>query len=296
MIHTDWKRTVPLPATARLTWHETETYPREIPLEEFYVLLGIPSTRDLLPYLVAHMVMTQNGEAVVEGKATTIGTPVDGLSLIRVRSAVDAVVAGSGTLVHDDVTASLPDAEIARRMVEGRPPRLLVALVASTLAWDAKIFGKRFFSDGRFDKLVLTGTRPTDEEIRAVEGRGVEVARISSGPDGRPQTAAVLRALAGRGVGAAVCEGGPHFLPSLFAVRAIREYFLTTSPLLTGDPQAPRPVTGAVSAAGARVLLSRMSRYEHEFRDPETGARLVEAFERFRVVYPESSPPGSPSR
>jgi hypothetical protein len=34
------------------------------------------------------------------------------------------------------------------------------------------------------------------------------------------------------------------------------------------------------------VLLSRLSRYEYEFRDPSTGAALAEAYDRFRVVYP----------
>jgi hypothetical protein len=34
------------------------------------------------------------------------------------------------------------------------------------------------------------------------------------------------------------------------------------------------------------VWLSRISRYEHDFDDPVTGARLIEGFDRFRVIYP----------
>jgi hypothetical protein len=34
------------------------------------------------------------------------------------------------------------------------------------------------------------------------------------------------------------------------------------------------------------VLLSRISRYEHDFQDPGTDARLIEAFDRFRVISP----------
>ncbi|HKV44273.1 MAG TPA: dihydrofolate reductase family protein [bacterium] len=289
-----WKRTVPLPATVRLAWHEAEPHPREIPLAEFYASLTWPSLRTPLPYLVAHMVMTQNGEAVVEGKAATIGTSVDGLALTRVRSAVDAVVVGSGTLIHDDVTAVLPDTEVARRNARGRPPRLLVAVVATTLDWDAAVLDKRFFSAAGFDKLVVTGTRATGEEIRAVEARGGAVVRVPSGPDGRPQIAAVLGVLAGYGATTAVCEGGPRFLQSLVAAGAIREYFLTTSPMVTGDPQVPRPIGGPVGAPGVRVLLSRISRHEHDFRDPGSAAPLTEAFERFRVVYsggPRDAPP-----
>jgi hypothetical protein len=59
--------------------------------------------------------------------------------------------------------------------------------------------------------------------------------------------------------------------------------------MLTGEAQAPRPVTGAASGGGSPVLLSRVSRYEHDFHDPGTGARLMESFERFRVIYQEGS-------
>jgi len=288
MSRSDWKRTVPLPATVRLVWHEAEPCPRDILLDAFYRPLDIPASDGTPPYMVANMVMTQNGEATVEGKATTIGTRVDGAALTRVRSAVDAVLIGVGTLIHDDVTAGLPDAEVERRIAQGRAPRLLAVVVASSLHWDAGVFARRFFGDSGFDKLVLTGIAdPAD--TRAVERRGVEVVRVPAGPTGRPQIGAVMSALAARGVRSAVCEGGPRFLPSLFAARVLREYFLTTSPLLTGEAQAPRPVMAAAAGDGSPVLLSRVSRHEHQFQDPGTGARLVESFERFRVIYREDS-------
>lgn len=289
MSRPDWKRTVPLPPTVRLAWHEADPFPRDIPLDAFYRSLGIPASHGSPPYMVANMVMTQNGEATVEGKATTIGTAVDGVALARVRSAVDAVVSGVGTLIHDDVTAGLPEAEVQRRIAQGRAPRLLAVVVASSLRWDAGVFARRFFGDSRFDKLVVVGGGAGPAETRAVERHGVEVLRVPSGPTGRPQIDAVMRALAARGVRSAVCEGGPRFLPSLFAARVLREYFLTTSPMLTGEEQAPKPVRGAVSADGSPVFLSRMSRHEHEFQDPGTGAGLMESFERFRVIYPEDS-------
>jgi hypothetical protein len=127
----DWKRTVPLPTTVRLAWHASESFPRLVPLDDLYDSLGWPVGSGDVPYLVANMVMTQNGEATIDGKASPIGTAVDGLVLTRLRRAADAVLSGSGTLVHDDVTAALPEAEARRRAAEGRSPRQLVAVVAS---------------------------------------------------------------------------------------------------------------------------------------------------------------------
>jgi len=290
MTQTDWKRTVPLPSAIRLAWHEAETSPRDVPLADLYTDLRFPAGAATLPYLVANMVMTQNGEATVRGKATTIGTAVDGLILTRLRAAADAVLVGSGTLVHDDVTAVLPEAEVARRIAAGRPPRLLVAVVASSLSWDVGVFARRFFADPRFDKLVLTGQVAAPDRVRAVEERGAEVVRVvASEARGRPSVLGILEILGARGVRSIVCEGGPRFLPSLFAAQVVREYFLTTSPMLTGDPSVPRPIFASVTRADAGVRLSRLSRYEHEFHDPLTGARLVEAFDRFRVIYPAAS-------
>ncbi len=160
-------------------------------------------------------------------------------------------------------------------------------LSSPSLSFREEVFSRKFFTDPRFDKVVLTGPAATRERIRAVEAHGVEVVRVAaSGEDGRPSVLAVLEALGARGVRAVASESGPRFLPSLFAARVVREYFLTTSPMITGDLDVPRPVSGSVTPAGTPVLLSRISRYEHDFQDPGTGARLIEAFDRFRIIYP----------
>ena len=137
MTYPDWRRSVPLPPSVRLSWHEASPFPRDIPLSDLYASLFFPRTGDFWPYVVANMVMTQNGEATVRGKATTIGTAVDGLALTRLRSAVDAVISGSGTLLRDDVTAALPEPVAAARQAAGRSARLLAVVFASTLNWGA---------------------------------------------------------------------------------------------------------------------------------------------------------------
>ena len=277
---------MPLPPSVRLVWHETEAYPREVPTGELYGHLEFPPSAGPLPYVVGNMIMTQNGEATVEGKSVTIGTRVDGLVLTRLRAATDAVLMGAGTLAAEDVTGVLPDAEAARRTAAGRPPRLLIALLASQLAWADDILSRRFFTEPRLDKVILTGEAARAEHIRRVEALGVEVVRIPSDSTGRPDIVKALGILAARGVRCLVSEGGPRVLASLFRARAVREYFLTTSPLVTASPRAPRPI-GEVSDREEALLLSRVSRYEYEFQDPRTLARLVESYDRFRVVYPE---------
>jgi len=232
------------------------------------------------------MVMTLNGEATIEGRAAAIGTPVDGLVLTRLRAQADVVLSGVGTVLAEDFTAVLPDADAARRTAAGRSPRLLAAVLATTLGWDAGALSRRFFTDPRFDRLVITGVRAAAEDIRRLEDRGIGVARVASAPDGRPDPVAALRLLHERGARLVVSEGGPRILAGFLLARVVREYFQTTSPLATGAPDALRPIMGDVTIEDRPVLLSRVSRYEYTFDDPTSGARLVEAYERFRVVYP----------
>lgn len=288
-----WKRSLALPAAVRLLWHESEPHPRDIPLEELYADLCFPRPEGSLPYLVANMVMTQNGEAAVQGRASTIGTPVDGIVLTRVRSAADALLTGSGTVVAEDVTAALPASEAARRKGSGRPPSLLAAVLAGRLDWDDRVLSRRFFTDPGFQRLIITGEHAPPDAVRRLKARGLEVARVRSTPEGQPDPLAALELLAGRGARVVVSEGGPRLLGSLLRARLVREYFLTTSPFATGDPGAPRPVAGPVTRGDGPLLLERISRYEQEFRDPATGARLIESYDRFRVVYPEQALAGS---
>ena len=281
-----WKRTLSLPPTVRLVWHVDEAHPREVPLDEFYARLDVPPGRDGFPAVIANMVMTHNGEATIDGKASPIGTPVDRFALGRLRTSADVLFSGAGTMLAEDVSAVMPEAEAARRVAAGRPPRLFVALLATDLRWGDEVLARRFFTDARFDRLLIVGDRPSPEHVRRVEALGVEVARVDAGPDGRPSVAAALRLLGRRSARLVLTEGGPRVLASLLRERLVVDYFLTTSPLATGDPRALRPIGADVTLHGRPLLLSRVSRYEYAFRDPSTGAALIEAYDRFRVVYP----------
>ena len=284
----DWKRTVPLPESVRIVWHESDPFPRDVALDAFYSDLTFPSPSDGLPYLVANMVMTQNGEAAVDGRAYPIGTRVDGLALTRLRVATDATLTGIGTVLAEDVTAVLPEAEAARRVAAGRPPRVLVAVVASALAFGPDVLSRRMFTDPRFDRLVVASGRAAPADVAGLQQRGIEVVRVASTADGRADLREALRALGRRGVRSIVTEGGPTLLTGLLRDRLVREYFLTTEPYVMGGAAAPRPVAGALDGP---VVLSRISRIEHAFSDPATRAPLAEAFDRFRVVYPEAPSP-----
>lgn len=281
-----WKQTLSLPDSVKLVWHASEPYPRDVPLGEFYARLDVPPGPHGLPPIIANMVMTQNGEATIDGKAAPIGTPVDRFILGRLRVSADVLLTGAGTMLAEDVTALVPDGDVPRRTAAGRPPHPLGALLATEIAWTDDVLARRFFTEPRFERLIITGSRPTAEQVRRLEARGVEVVRVEADPDGRPNARAAVQALGARGARLILTEGGPRVLASLLRARLVVDYFLTTSPLVTGEPHALVPIGADVTVNGRPPRLSRRSRYEYGFRDPETGAPLIEAYDRFRVVYP----------
>ena len=67
----------------------------------------------------------------------------------------------------------------------------------------------------------------------------LEVVRLAD-----PSPAAVFADLRARGVRALLCEGGPTLNCALLAAGVVDELFLTLSPLLTGNSEAPRIVEG----------------------------------------------------
>jgi riboflavin biosynthesis pyrimidine reductase len=98
------------------------------------------------------------------------------------------------------------------------------------LPWDAGLFA----AAGQ-PVLVYTGS---DADAPAVAA-DLEVVRL-----GDPSPAAALADLRARGVRALLCEGGPTLNRALLAAGLVDELFLTLSPLLAGNADAPRIVEG----------------------------------------------------
>ncbi len=98
------------------------------------------------------------------------------------------------------------------------------------LPWDAGLFAAP-------DQPVLVYTG-SDAEPPGVAAP-LEVVRLED-----PSPARALADLRARGVRALLCEGGPTLNRALLAAGVVDELFLTFSPLLAGNADAPRIVEG----------------------------------------------------
>jgi riboflavin-specific deaminase-like protein len=193
--------------------------------------------------VAACFVSTVDGQATISGRSGPIGSQTDTEMLMRLRTRVDAVMIGAGTMRTERYGRLIDDPHLrARRERIGLPHDPLAVIVSASLdlPWDAPLFT----NPGRV--LILTESDVDPPETTA----SLRVQRSRGGID----LAACLRHLRGeRGIRALLCEGGPSLHGQLQALGLVDELFLTISPKLAGGV-GPRILEGALPAVGRLEL------------------------------------------
>ena len=185
------------------------------------------------PFVYLNVVSSVDGRAAIEGRSQRLGSETDTLLLTELRTLADAVLIGTGTLRAEGYGRLVGNPErVARREAAGRSPTPTAVLLSRSLdvRWDAGLFAAA-------DQPVLVYTE-ADTQAPATAAP-LELIRL---PERTPEAA--LRDLRGRGVRALLCEGGPTLNGALLAAGLVDELFLTLSPLLAGNAEAPRIVEG----------------------------------------------------
>jgi len=180
------------------------------------------------PYVALNMVATIDGRASVEGRTAPISSVADRQVFHALRTRVDAVMVGAGTLRTERYGRLVRDPH-------RRGQRVAAGLAADPLA---------IVVSGRLDL-------PTDLPLLQDPGSRVVVVTASGDSlDGCAARVAYLRAepvdLAGalaalrseHGVRSILCEGGPLLNASLLSAGFVDELFLTTVPKLAGGAGA----------------------------------------------------------
>ena len=205
------------------------------------------------PFVYLNMVASADGRAALGGRTVTLGSEADTLLLTELRALAEAVLIGPGTLRAEGYGKLVGNPErVARRSAAGlaHTPLCVVISRSLDLPWDAGLF-----ASPEQPVLVYTGSEAAPPEIAAP----LEVVRLAD-----PAPAAALRDLRERGVRSLLCEGGPTLNRALLAAELVDELFLTLSPLLAGNRDAPRIVEGDDLPAPAQLALAWVLRHDDE--------------------------------
>jgi riboflavin-specific deaminase-like protein len=192
------------------------------------------------PYLITNFVLTLDGRATIAGRSGPIGSDSDTAMLVGLRTRVDAVMIGAGTMRAERYGRVIGDpAKREAREREGLPGDALMVLVSGRLdlPWDAPLFAQ----EGG-PVLICTSADADPPETEAD-------VRVLRQPDGVDLAALLAHLRAECGVRALLSEGGPHLHGQLLDQGLVDELFVTHAPKLAGGdgpglceglPEAPR--------------------------------------------------------
>jgi riboflavin-specific deaminase-like protein len=177
------------------------------------------------PYVVLNFATTLDGRAAIGGRSGPIGSDTDTDLLQRLRTRVDAVMIGAGTMRAERYGRIVSDPQLrAQRERVGLAHDPLAVIVSGRLdlPWDAALF-----TDGGGRVLIFTAAETDPPETDTP----VTVVRH----DERVNLAEALRHLRSElEIRALLCEGGPGTHTQLQREGLADELFLTIAPKLAG--------------------------------------------------------------
>jgi riboflavin biosynthesis pyrimidine reductase len=189
-----------------------------------------PAAGQERPRVIINMVSTLDGRASLDGRSGPIAGPADRELFHALRTPVDAVIAGAGTMRVERYGPIIREESRRRlRVQRGLAEEPLACIVSASLALppDLPLLAE---PDARV--VVLT---PSDATLPPSAAH-VEYVRTARG--GELDLRSALAELRHRySVGLLLCEGGPHLNSQLLAAGLVDELFLSLSPKLAGgDP------------------------------------------------------------
>ena len=181
------------------------------------------------PYVVANFVSTADGKATAQGRTAQLGGEGDRAVFRLLRTQVDAVLAGTGTLRTERYGVPVRDPRMIEiRVAEGRDPQPLIVVVSRSgdIPFDIPLF-----ADARSRVAVYA---PPEAVMPPVEA---EIVRHDTSASGLG-LGDVLRSLRSEhGVRSLLCEGGPALFDAMLTGDYVDELFLTLAPALVGGSE-----------------------------------------------------------
>jgi riboflavin biosynthesis pyrimidine reductase len=211
------------------------------------------------PYTLLNMIGTADGRATLEGRSGAIGGEADKALFLELRTAVDGVLVGAGTVRAERYGRLVRDERRRRtRRKRGLVEEPLACVVSGRLAVGADI---PLLADPQARVAILTSSAASlAGDCRA------EVEYVRATREGMLDLPAALSVLYERyGMRTLLCEGGPHLAAQLVAEGLLDELLLSLAPRLGGGDatsETLRILSGPQLDPPARLAL--VSALEHD--------------------------------
>ena len=183
------------------------------------------------PHVMLNMVATADGRATVAGRSAPISGRADRALFHGLRTAVDAVLVGAGTVRTERYGRLIVDQSRRQlRRDRGMQEEPLACIVSGRLALDSDI---PLLAEPAARVVVLTSS------AASLTPTAAHVDYIRTHTDGVLDLPAALGELGSAfAVQSVLCEGGPHLARQLLACGLVDELFLSLAPKLAGGEPA----------------------------------------------------------
>jgi diaminohydroxyphosphoribosylaminopyrimidine deaminase/5-amino-6-(5-phosphoribosylamino)uracil reductase len=191
------------------------------------------------PYVILKAGMTLDGQiATSSGEAKWITSKPSRREVHQLRSEVDAVMVGVGTVRSDNPSLTARIGAQLTRLAKRQPLRVVVDSRLRT-PFDAKILRR---VDGP-NTLVATTRAAAAARRLALQRRGVDVVVLPP-VSGRVSLPALMRELGKRGITSVLVEGGAELNAAMLKARLVQRVRLYIAPSLLGGSDAKGMIGG----------------------------------------------------
>ena len=204
------------------------------------------------PYVIINSVSTVDGRTVMEGKAAGIGSATDRRTMRTLRSKVDAVMVGAGTLRAEKLSLGLDPTE---GVVQ---PLAIIVTDTGEVPLE-----EHLIVEGGQEVLILLSDAAPERVVERMRTLA-PVMRVPADSTGGVDLQKALLALeAENGIESLVAEGGPGLNHALISRQLVDELFLTVAPELLGGTadQTLTLLRGPTLPARDRPTLDLVSIY-----------------------------------
>ncbi len=201
------------------------------------------------PFVILKAGMTLDGQiATASGEAKWITSNQSRLDAHQLRSHVDAVLVGIGTVLSDDPSLTARVGSRLKKLATRQPLRIVVDSKLR-VPLNAQIFSNQ---DAAKTLVVTTNSAPPARR-RALRKRGIEVLSLP-GQRGRVSLHALVHELGERGVTSLLVEGGGEINAAMLKAKLVQQVRLYIAPTLLGGGNAKGVIGGKSPVRLAQAL------------------------------------------
>lgn len=184
-----------------------------------------------LPWVLLKVAASLDGKvALANGKSRWITSPQSRRLAHRIRSHVDGILVGVGTVQADNPRLT------ARHLKTSRQPLRIILDPALRISERARVLGK---NPGGGCCLVVSSAKAGGAKARRLKRRGVEILPCPRRGSGSFDLKSLLKILGKRGLVSLLVEGGPATWSQFIEQKSFQELLLFLAPkLLGGDARS----------------------------------------------------------